>query len=90
MKFQLDGKRYWDEHKYPPGWVYEAMGKWAISQLSDDKLYWFFGDEGEPLGYPRRHGFWGDHHGYINTWSRDYHVYTSNASFDEVRGQMLA
>jgi hypothetical protein len=85
MKFEWSPKRSWEDYGPNKGWNNDAMGKWAIAQLSDGKLYWFYGDGGDPISYGTRHGLWFRYKGYIDTWSRDFHCYEDDSnSFDEV------
>ncbi|OJI86689.1 hypothetical protein ASPTUDRAFT_27698 [Aspergillus tubingensis CBS 134.48] len=88
MKFEYSPKRYWEDYGPNKVWNNEAMGKWAILKLSDDKLYWCYGDGGEPCDFGRRKGIWTDYEGFINTWSRDFHVYSCDSSFEEVEEKL--
>lgn len=46
--------------------------------MNGSSLNWFCTDEGDAAGYPDRIGATLEHKGYIDTWSREYHVYQSS------------
>ncbi|KAJ5765113.1 hypothetical protein N7520_004672 [Penicillium odoratum] len=63
------------------------VGKWCVMKLSDNRLYWFYGEGGKPIHYVRKYANNLDlsYKGFVETWSRDYHIFESNRDFDEGR-----
>ncbi|KOC09211.1 hypothetical protein AFLA70_77g003151 [Aspergillus flavus AF70] len=74
-----------DMQYYPAAFGREkTMGKWAIIYIYGS-MYWCYGDGGTAGDFGERKGFSDlDYHGYLDTWSRDYHYYLTSMSLNEV------
>ncbi|RMZ46469.1 alpha-L-rhamnosidase family protein [Aspergillus flavus] len=64
-----------------------TLGKWGII-VADGAFCWFYPDGGEAGTFPSRCDAGLRYCGYIDTWSRDYHMYYTNWSMDDVAGQL--
>ena len=67
MKFEFAPKQYWVEYGPKRGWNNEAIGKWAILKLPNNKLYWCYSDGGNLSGFGKRAGIFTEYKGFINT-----------------------
>ncbi|KAE8341059.1 hypothetical protein BDV24DRAFT_163776 [Aspergillus arachidicola] len=68
---------------------YRTLGKWGIIVIGHwQTKYWFYPDGGRAGTYPSRLDAGVECCGYIDTRSRDYHLFFTHKSFDEVAGQL--
>lgn len=63
--------------RWVTGEGHKILGKWGII-VHGTTLRWFYPDGGDAAGYPARSGLDIEYRGYIDTWSRDFHVYAVN------------